>query len=160
MIAALAFVVIAVIAGKVMGTGDTPGYVKYGGIIVGPILLWVGITGIRRHQRLVEEGVVTTGMITGFKHQAGEGISYYHPVIEFEDGQGVSHSMVGRDRYTQRSRPEKGTQVSVVYSRSNPDLVEVVGSPFFVVRWGAVVGGGVWFIISIVSLYKRLRMGR
>ncbi|MHC4259653.1 MAG: DUF3592 domain-containing protein [Planctomycetota bacterium] len=116
-------------------------------IVAGGILLYGGVSRIRKYRRILKDDVRTMGVVTRME-QSGEDYSFF---IVFTDEQGVQREC------KMWSSPEASfidQQVPLIYYRPDPDLVIVNPSrETFVVPWFFVLGGLSLLISVPVLLY-------
>jgi Cu/Ag efflux protein CusF len=110
----------------------------------------VGILDLRETRRLVSEGELARGTVTG-RHKSGSKSTDYSLDVEFQTRAGVPVTLtesVSKGRY-ERTKP--GDTLPLRYLPSNPSVMKIGGKPQldpsgFIMSLGFFIGAGVFYL--------------
>jgi hypothetical protein len=125
-------------------------------MVCGGLLLYGGVSTIRKYRRILKDNVRTMGVVTRTVTRTGQSGMKYRFFIMFTDERGVQHECRTVSR---RKNYFVDQQVPVIYYRPDPVLVIVDPSwNTFVGPWSAVIAGLCLLIFSSVPLYRAKRL--
>lgn len=125
--------------------------------VIGLLLLWGGVFGVKKQFALQRQGVRAKGIVVDVV-RSGSRVITYLPIVEFTGADGKSHRFEdSRASAARESDVEKGKAVDVLYVADDPSNAVIAGSEQSISGSVAAAVLGLMFLAPLVLLINPQR---